>query len=118
MSPKEHARAMDLPDYPCPPNLGGIATHAGSWGWANPIQAVAQDADGYLWAAVDTTLSPRRSTALDVLATWTETGIGLYIPKRSYGMIGSVATASEPDWVPVARVLLEPPPYALSFDAT
>lgn len=117
MTDKEHARAMDLPDYPCPPNLGAIAAHAGSWGWANPADSIAQDADGYLWVKTGTRLSPTPSTSLDVLGTWTEDGIGVYVPKRSYGFIRSIPTLCAPQWVPVAVVLKEPPAYAVDFNA-
>lgn len=116
MSDKPHAKAVDLPNYPCPPNIASIATHTASWGWANPTDLIAQDTAGYLWVRADRTLTPTAETpSLYVLATWTDTGIGLYVPPRSYAHIIHVPTPSEPEWVPVATILTEAPAYAINF---
>ncbi|MEV7952901.1 hypothetical protein [Streptomyces sp. NPDC088141] len=67
MTDRKQARAMDLPDYPCPPLFGDIATHAGSWGWFNAVatgshRVIARDLDGYLWVRSYVSLSPERET--------------------------------------------------------
>lgn len=114
MTERKQARAMDLPEYPCPPTMGHIASHAGSWGWANPTGAVAQDHDGYLWVKASTHLAPKPSTSHYLLGVWAEGGLEVYVPRAAYGHIRTVETAGT-DWVPVSRVLKEPPGYAQSF---
>lgn len=124
MSDRKQARAMDLPDYPCPPSLGQIPHHAGSWGWfgtsaTSPLNAaVAQNANGYLWARSTTHLQPHpqvgvKSTAL---AVWTEDGLGLYVPREAYRYVYRVDNIDELEWTPVAAVLKEPPGYAVNFN--
>lgn len=119
MPERKQARAMDLPDYPCPPTLGEIATHAGSWGWFNAFAVrpdsatVAQDADGYLWVRADVRPTPDRGAGATqvALATWTEGGIALYLAPEAYRYL-HVVDVSGGGWVPVASVLKEPPGYA------
>jgi hypothetical protein len=113
MSDRKQARAMDLPGYPCPPTLGQIATHAGSWGWFWASARVGQDLNGDLWVDSVANLSPKRR---DALATWTEDGIALFVPPSSYGQIVTIQGALESArWVPVASILKEPPAYSLEF---
>lgn len=48
-----HARAVDLPGWPCPPRVRDIPATPDSWGWVDVgsmAGAVAQDELGYLWA--------------------------------------------------------------------
>lgn len=119
MTDRKQARAMDLPDYPCPPTLGEIATHAGSWGWFNPGW-VAQDRSGYLWVKRDTQPRPKPQAPeeLQALATWTEDGIALYLPPRAYGHMALLQDeADEVTWAPVASVMKEPPAFAAGPDA-
>ncbi|MFD8777501.1 hypothetical protein [Streptomyces sp. NPDC059916] len=116
MPERKQARTMDLPEYPCPPSLGDIASHAGSWGWANPIGVIAQDDDGYLWVNAATDLTPHRSTSLYVLAVWTEDGISVYVPRSAYQHVKTIRGAmNQKAWVPVASVMKEPPAYAVNF---
>jgi hypothetical protein len=123
MSDRKQARAMDLPDYPCPPSLGQIPNHAGSWGWFNTVgipgrPVIGRDGDGYLWARSDARLSPERETrgAVPALAVWTEDGAALFVPREGYKHLRSIeGPVDELEWTPVASVLKEPPAYALNF---
>ena len=116
MTDRKQARAMDLPDYPCPPNLGGIPTHAGSWGWFNPATTISQDADGYLWVKSAERCQPTADTSIAPLAVWTEDGLALYLPRHAYHFVRSLdEPVDELLWTPVASVLREPPAFALNF---
>jgi hypothetical protein len=116
MSERKQARAMDLPEYPCPPSMGHIASHAGSWGWANPVNTIAQDENGYLWVSSTTDLTPSCTSPLYILAVWTEEGISVYVPRGSYQHVKTIRGAMEnKPWVPVASVMKEPPTYAVNF---
>lgn len=108
MSDRKQARAMDLPDYPCPPSVGHIASHAGSWGWANPVGAIAQDEKGYLWVNGTTDLTPAPSMSGYILAVWTEEGVSVYVPRSSYHHVKTIrGTMGSKAWVPVASVMSE-----------
>lgn len=114
MSSRKQARAMDLPDFPCPPSVGEIATHAGSWGWVNPGYA-AQDEHGYLWVKRDAVPSPVATApkGRQALVAWTEDGIALHVPREAYGHIDFLrGDVDEAAWVPVAAVMKEHPGYA------
>ena len=123
MTDKRPARAMDLPDYPCPPSLREIASHAGSWGWFNTVPTpgrpiIARDTDGYLWARADKELSPERETrgAVDALAVWTEDGVALFVPREAYKYLRTIKPpVDELEFVPIASILKQPPDYSLSF---
>lgn len=123
MTDRKQARAMDLPDYPCPPSLREIATHAGSWGWFNTVgtpgcPVIARDTEGYLWVQSDRELSPERETrgAVPALAVWTEDGVALFVPRDAYKYLRTIQPpADELEWTPVASILREPPGYALAF---
>jgi hypothetical protein len=116
MTDRKQARAMDLPNYPCPPSVGHIASHAGSWGWVNPNGAVAQDEDGYLWVNGAENLTPIPSTSTYILAVWTEEGVAVYVPQPSYQHVKTIrGEMGSKAWVPVASVLKEPPGYAVNF---
>ncbi|WP_127468813.1 hypothetical protein [Streptomyces sp. B27] len=117
MSDRKQARAMDLPDFPCPPSVGEIATHAGSWGWINPGH-VSQDAGGYLWVKRSAVPAPAARVPEDrqALAAWTEDGVALHVPRKAYEHMGFIAgDADETAWVPVASIMKEIPGYA-SFE--
>jgi len=126
MTDRKQARAMDLPGYPCPPSLGHVPAHAGSWGWLvcaatdQHTAAVAQDSNGYLWARSSTHLSPQVPVGYKsvALAIWTEDGLGLYVAQESYKNIYCVDQLDEMEWTPVAVVVKEPPAYALNFNGT
>ena len=112
-----HARASDLPGWPCPPRVRDIPTTPDSWGWV-PVYpdfgAVAQDELGYLWT--DGNAVPRYRLPNDsdenpgALVCWTEHGLGLWMHPKSFGFLRSISRLDEPDrWVPVMMVLPEPP---------
>lgn len=114
MSNRKQARAMDLPDFPSPPSVGEIATHAGSWGWFN-IGSVSQDEQGYLWVKRNAVPSPSARTPRDLqaLAAWAEGGIALYVSRESYRYINFLrGDVDESAWAPVASVMKEAPGYA------
>ncbi|WP_435279164.1 hypothetical protein [Streptomyces sp. 1222.5] len=114
MTDRNQARAMDLPDYPCPPTVGQIGSHAGSWGWFSSAH-IAQDDNGYLWIESKARPLPTRTepTRLKSLAAWTEQGIALYTPPSAYQVMGFLTSpVDELEWAPVASILKEPPGYA------
>ncbi|MGW1154421.1 hypothetical protein ACWD45_24455 [Streptomyces rubiginosohelvolus] len=114
MSDRKQARAMDLPDFPSPPSVGEIATHAGSWGWFN-IGSVAQDERGYLWVKRNTVPSPAARVPWDLqaLAAWDEGGIALYVSRESYRHLDFLrGDVDESVWARVASVMKELPGYA------
>lgn len=116
MNGTPHARAFDLPGWPCPPRVRDIPNHENSWGWV-PCQpstkSICQDELGFLWA--DGNLVPEFQTLNDhdpgAILAWTEQGLGAYVPPKSLRRIGSISKLDmEPDrWIPIAAVLAEPP---------
>ncbi|MFD4949873.1 hypothetical protein ACFWNT_47255 [Streptomyces sp. NPDC058409] len=121
MTGRKQAGAMDLPDYPCPPSLVDIATHAGSWGWFDTFvlgsnKIIACDTEGYLWVRSNSSLAPERETHSRALAAWTEDGVALFVPREAYKYLRYIENpVDEAEWTPVASVLKEPPQYALNF---
>lgn len=121
MTSTPHARAFDLPGWPCPPRVRDIPNHENSWGWVpcqDAICAVFQDELGYLWA--DGNMIPQFQTLNDknyvpgAILAWTEQGLGVYVHPKSLRHIGSISKLDmEPDrWIPIATVLAEPPKEA------
>ena len=112
-----HARAVDLPGWPCPPRVRDIPTTAGSWGHVtiDPIHgAVAQDELGYLWA--DGAHVPRYRHPQDSdgspggVVCWTERGLGLWVHPKSMQYLRDISRLDDPDrWIPVATVLPDLP---------
>jgi hypothetical protein len=123
MTDRKQARAMDLPEYPCPPSLGHVPAHAGSWGWLTAAATdqgsatLAQDADGFLWARSSKHLSPQPAAGLKAvaLALWTEEGLGLHVAREAYKYIYRIDHLDELEWTPVAVVVKEPPSFSLDF---
>ncbi|MET9657856.1 hypothetical protein [Streptomyces sp. NPDC006510] len=121
MTDRKQARAMDLPDYPCPPSLGDIATHAGSWGWFDTFvlgsnKIIARDPEGFLWVRSNSSLVPERETHSRALAAWTEDGVALFVPREAYKYLRTIENpVDEAEWTPVVGVLKDPPQYALNF---
>ncbi|MFJ2279206.1 hypothetical protein ACIOEZ_34220 [Streptomyces sp. NPDC087866] len=114
MSGRKQARAMDLPDFPSPPSVSEIVTHAGSWGWVNSGH-VAQDSSGYLWVEGKASPSPaaRHPQELQALVAWSEEGLVLYLPRTAYQHIRSLhGDIDEAAWVPIVGVMKECPGYA------
>jgi len=114
-----HARAVDLPGWPCPPRVRDIPTTQNSWGWV-PVQAyegaVAQDELGFLW--VDGNVAPKYRLPRDseespgALVCWTETGLGLWVHPKSLASLRDISRLDDPDrWVPVATVLSNLPDF-------
>ena len=117
-----HARAFDLPGWPCPPRVRDIVSHEDSWGWASVSPqgtdlAVAIDELGYLWANGDAIPRFRLPVGAEAspgaVVCWTPTGLGLWVHPRSLGDLPSVSRLDmKPDeWVPVAVALAELPSH-------
>jgi hypothetical protein len=120
MTDRKQARAMDLPDYPCPPFVRDIPNHAGSWGWVNGF-SIVQDDDGYLWADGNATPLPVKKVpwATQVLLAWSDVGLTLYAPPESYQYLKRITgELDRAKWIPVARVMKEPPTFLGEDDST
>ena len=114
-----HARAFDLPGWPCPPRVRDIPTTPNSWGWVSVVTyngAVAQDEVGFLW--VDGNAAPKYRLPNDAdaspgaLVCWTERGLGLWVHPTSLAYLRDISRLDEPDrWVPVAAVLPNLPDF-------
>jgi hypothetical protein len=115
-----HARAFDLPGWPCPPRVRDIPGHEGSWGWVPTFKlsghhSVAIDDLGYLWVNGDTVPRFRAPNEADAnpgaLLAWTPDGIGLWVHPKSMSSLASVSRLDmiPGEWLPVARVLAEMP---------
>lgn len=123
---RPHARAFDLPGWPCPPRVRDIVNHVSSWGWV-PVSihskpmAVAIDELGYLWANGDVAPKfqlPREADANPgAMVLWTPEGLGLWVHPNSLRYLPSISRLDmRPDeWLPVATVVDKLPPY---FDGT
>lgn len=130
-----HARAFDLPGWPCPPRVRDIPNHVGSWGYVPchmlqqsdySVRAhsprIAQDELGFLWADGDVipqfrTVDPAPGAdinATGAILAWTERGLGVYVHSKSLQYIGSISKLDmEPDrWIPIAVALAEIPKEA------
>lgn len=128
MSNIPHARAFDLPGWPCPPRVRDIPSHPGSWGYV-PCDAghaapfankagcprIVQDDLGHLWADGDAI--PAFSVLVEshdgpgAIVAWTEQGLGVYVHPKSLRYIGNISRLDmEPGrWIPIAVVLAEQP---------
>lgn len=115
-----HARAFDLPGWPCPPRVRDIPNHEGSWGWVPTFvisskQPVAIDELGYLWVNGDVVPRFRTPNTDDAnpgaVLSWTPDGVGLWVHPKSLAYLPSISRLDMvPDeWLPVARVLAEMP---------
>jgi hypothetical protein len=118
-----HARAFDLPGWPCPPRVRDIVSHENSWGYVmvsryvDPF-AVAVDELGYLWANGD--IAPQFRVPDDAsdhpgaLLCWVPNGLGLWVHPKSLGDLPSISRLDmKPDqWIPVAVALAEMPAAA------
>lgn len=116
-----HARAFDLPGWPCPPRLRDIPGIEESWGWF-PVEpyswgVIAQDEVGYLW--VDGDAIPRFKIpndydgSLGCVLCWTVKGLGLWIHRNSMGNIRNISQLGldRDRWIPVAVVLPSIPDF-------
>ena len=113
---RPHARALDLPGWPCPPRVRDIPDHEESWGWVF-VTSLAQDELGYLW--IDGSATPR-FCRLDesrqnpgAIACWTEQGLGIWVHPKSMSYLGPVSRLDMDDdrWMPVAVALSELPHF-------
>jgi hypothetical protein len=120
-----HARASDIPGWPCPPRVRDIVASQNSWGWIEVIPAdgkaaaVAQDELGYLW--VNGTTVPRfkipgeydTPTAAGAVVFWTANGVGLWVHPKSPPHLESISRLDmAPDeWLPVRQVAAELPAF-------
>ena len=115
-----HARAFDLPGWPCPPRVRDIPGTERSWGWV-PMSAgtfaVAQDELGYLWA--DGNYVPQFRLPCDTyvqsgaVLCWIPHGLGAWIHSNSFCMLASVSRLDMiPErWVPITEALAELPEH-------
>ncbi len=118
-----HARAFDLPGWPCPPRVRDITNHEDSWGHVTVVDVgrdrftIAQDELGYLWANGDTV--PRFGFPNDnwanpgAIVCWTPDGLGVWVHPKSLRYIASISRLDmeQDKWVPVAVALQELPPF-------
>lgn len=123
MTPPPHARAFDLPGWPCPPRVRDIPNHQDSWGWvpisnlSKPI-AVAIDELGHLWANGDVIPAfklPNESNANPgALLSWDPAGLALWVHPRSLQWLPNISRLDmqADQWLPIAVALAEPPPQA------
>ncbi|WP_435112196.1 hypothetical protein [Nocardiopsis synnemataformans] len=107
MSDRPHARAFELPGWPCPPLSYQIADYPGSYGWVGPSHVYIDEA-GYLWVSSNSDLTPAPQTAFSVCLAWTEDGIGLWAPKKAYSSFITRKCLGE-GFTPIARIIPEPP---------
>ena len=110
-----HARALDLPGWPCPPRVRDIVNTPNSWGWvfmnvSNPGPGVIQDDLGKLWASGDGVPRPDKLGANTAQLAWTPNGLGIYVPRECYHNLPSASMLDAiPDhWIPIATVLTVP----------
>ncbi len=119
-----HAKAFDLPGWPCPPRARDIPNHKCSWGWIPTFQLpatgtipVAQDEQGYLWVNGNTVPEFREPNEADAnpgaLVFWSETGIGLWVHPKSLRYLLSINRndMSQDDWLPVNEVARDIPSF-------
>jgi len=118
---KPHARAFDLPGWPCPPRVRDIPLTPESWGWVlvlPRVGAVAQDELGFLWAdgnAVPKYRQPKDADASPgALVSWTEQCLGLWVHPKSFEYLRDISRLDDPDrWVPVMVLLPKFPGFAI-----
>lgn len=112
MTGKPHARAFDLPGWPCPPRVRDIPHREDSWGWIGVggvyrPAPVAQDELGYLWVNGNITPQFRTPTEGDgnpgAITFFDKQGIGLWIHPKSHRFLPSISRLDmDPDeWLPV-----------------
>jgi hypothetical protein len=119
-----HAKASDIPGWPCPPRVRDIPAQEESWGFVRldlsvypGSGSVAQDDLGYLWINGDRAPAYRLPTESSenpgCIAYWTLQGIGLWIHPKSLRFLPSISRLDmKPDeWLPVAAVAGDPPPF-------
>lgn len=126
MSSPPHARAFDLPGWPCPPRVRDIAMTEKSWGEVyvgrrdNDVEqsGVVQDEVGRLWANGD--MAPKfaiptkyNDLVVGAVLFWTEEGIGVYVHPARYSSLPSLNSYDmAPDkWVPIVVALGELPDF-------
>lgn len=120
--PMRHAKASDLPGWPCPPRVRDIPKSVNSWGLINVLSeqagmTVAQDELGYLWVNGETV--PQFTTPTESKANpgafvfWVPSGIGLWVHPKSLRCLPSISRLDmKPDeWLPVNEVARDWPPF-------
>lgn len=104
-----HARAFDLPGWPCPPQAAQIPDHPGSYGWTF-ASSIFIDPEGHLWVRSTSQMRPCWRDDFGVCLAWTEDGgIGLWAPRQAYGAFQPTGLVDESTLTPIARVISEPP---------
>lgn len=117
MTNSPHARAFDLPGWPCPPRVRDIASTQQSWGGV-PVgmvhndpetSGVVQDELGKLWANGD--MAPKfaiptkyNQISVGAVLFCAAQGIGVFVHPSRYQYLPSLNTYDmAPDkWVPIA----------------
>lgn len=125
MTTPPHARAFDLPGWPCPPRVRDIVSRENSWGrvpvsvHSRPM-ALAIDELGYLWANGDVVptfqLPPEADTNPGAVVCWTADGLGVWVHPKSLRYLPSISRLDmKPDeWMPVAVALADLPSHVKS----
>ena len=114
MGDREQARAMDLPNYQCPPFVRDIPEHAGSWGWVSS-RYIAQDDEGYLWADGEQAplTSLTQNNGVRALLAWSEEGLAVWVDPNGYHALARIkGDAAQDGWIPVSVAMKECPLYA------
>ena len=118
-----HAKAFDLPGWPCPPRVRDIPHHRESWGYVpffsvKGLPPVVQDELGYLWVNGD--VVPRFQTPPEddadpgALVFWVQTGIGLWVHPKSLRHLHSISQldmTTPGEWLPVNEVFEKWPEF-------
>ncbi|ANZ13402.1 hypothetical protein ACH4YO_37970 [Streptomyces noursei] len=122
MVDKPHARAFDLPGWPCPPRVRDIPHHENSWGWIAvgshlaKNSPVAQDELGYLWVNGDFVPKfqvPEENHNPGAVVFFDDGMIGLWIHPKSLRYLPSISRLDmgHDEWVPVNVVAAELPEH-------
>lgn len=112
---KQQARITDLPGYHLTMSVEEIPDRPGSWGWINSGY-VGRDAVGYLWVIASAVPQAQPGVPQErfSLVQWSEDGVALYMPPESYGLIKTITETGREDYIPIAEVLTEVPPSAVT----
>ena len=124
MSNPPHARAFDLPNWPCPPRVRDIPSHEGSWGHVrvtslgDPLAGLVIDELGFLWANGDVPpvfdLPNGEHSSPGAVTCWTPEGLGVWVHPKSMKFLPQISRLDmqSDQWIPIAVALAEMPAAA------